>query len=110
MRYHLIMPGRGIPLVTGGFYHVFNRGVAKLPTFISQQDYYQAILGLNYYRFVKPPIKLSRFKKLSYKSKVQLLETLSVGENKFLYLLLKSKDWTVVTTISAFLQSSRFSL
>ena len=87
MRYHLIMPGRGIPLITGGFYHVFNRGVAKLPTFISQQDYYQAILGLNYYRFVKPPIKLSRFKKLSYKSKVQLLETLSVGENKFVDIL-----------------------
>lgn len=81
------MPGREIALVTDGYYHVFNRGVAKLPTFISEHDYHQAILGLNYYRFIKPPIKLSRFKKLSYKSKVQLLETLSVGENKFVDIL-----------------------
>jgi hypothetical protein len=34
----------------------------------------------------------------------------SVGEKSCWYLLLKRRDWTVVTTISALRQSSRFSL
>lgn len=76
------MAGREEPLITGEYYHVFNRGVAKLPTFISEHDYQQAMLGLNYYRFIKPPIKLSRFKRLNLQGKTELLAKMSQSENK----------------------------
>jgi len=65
------------PFANGEFYHIFNRGVARLPTFVTEHDYQQAMLGLNYYRFIKPPIKLSRFKRLNLQSKAELLDKLS---------------------------------
>jgi len=71
------MAGREEPFETGGYYHIFNRGVARLPTFVTEHDYQQAMLGLNYYRFIKPPIKLSRFKRLNLQSKAELLDKLS---------------------------------
>ena len=71
------MAGREEPFETGGYYHIFNRGVASLPTFGTEHDYQQAMLGLNYYRFIKPPIKLSRFKRLNLQSKAELLDKLS---------------------------------
>jgi putative transposase len=70
------MAGREEPLVTGEYYHVYNRGVAKLPTFIADQDYQQAMLDLNYYRFIKPPIKFSRFKRLNLQGKTELFAKL----------------------------------
>ncbi len=80
--YYYFVAGREIPLVTGEYYHVFNRGVAKLPTFVTKQDYQQAMLGLNYYRFVKPPIKLSRFKRLNTQSKAEFLSKMSGSGDK----------------------------
>ena len=76
------MAGREEPFVTGEYYHVFNRGVAKLPTFVSEHDYRQAMLGLNYYRFIKPPIKLSRFKRLNLQGKTELLAKMSQNEDR----------------------------
>ncbi len=76
------MAGREEPFETGGYYHVFNRGVAKLPTFVTEHDYQQAMLGMNYYRFIKPPIKLSRYKRLNIQSKVELLAKLSETGDK----------------------------
>lgn len=76
------MAGREEPLVTGEYYHIFNRGVAKLPTFLSDHDYQQAMLGLNYYRFIKPPIKLSRYKKLNLQGKAELLAKMSQDGDK----------------------------
>ena len=40
----------------------------------------------------------------------EMTKSKSVGENRVWYLLLNSSDCTVVTTISALRQSSRFSL
>lgn len=51
-----------VPLVTNEFYHVFNRGVARNPVFLSKYDYEQAMLAMTYYSFCEPPVKLSRFK------------------------------------------------
>lgn len=71
------MAGRNIPLATGEFYHVFNRGIALQPVFLNKRDYEQAILGLSYYRFAKPPFKLSRFKSLSLEKKNNVLDSLN---------------------------------
>lgn len=68
--------------MTGEYYHVFNRGVARQPTFISTSNYKQAILALNYYRYLKPPVKLSKFKKLSLAERQKILnQKIMAGEN-----------------------------
>ncbi|KKS90295.1 MAG: hypothetical protein UV66_C0005G0006 [Candidatus Woesebacteria bacterium GW2011_GWA1_43_12] len=59
------MASRMQPLVNGEYYHAFNRGVAKQPVFLTIQDYSQAMLSLDYYQFANPPLKLSRYKRLS---------------------------------------------
>src|SRR3989344_7750446 len=54
------MPGRKNPLVTDCFYHVFNRGVARGETFISDYEFRRAISTLNYYCHGEVPFCLSR--------------------------------------------------
>lgn len=116
--YHYLVAGREDLLVTGEYYHIFNRGVAKSPTFVSQHDYQQAMLGLNYYRFVKPPIKLSRYKRLSIRSKAELLAKLSGGgkrlvdiicfvfmPNHFHFLLKQAADNGISKYLSLFTNS-----
>lgn len=67
---------RDIPLVTGEFYHVYNRGTAKLPTFINDSDYKQAQLTATYYQFKELPVKLSRFKALDSNKRSEILESI----------------------------------
>lgn len=55
------MATRATPLVTGNIYHVYNRGVARQPTFFAKRDYERIMLTLRYYRLRKPPRKLSYF-------------------------------------------------
>ena len=59
------MSGRRTPLVNEEHYHIFNRGVARQPTFLNKNDYKQALLTLSYYRFTSPLVRLSRFKEFS---------------------------------------------
>ncbi|MBI4990830.1 transposase [Candidatus Gottesmanbacteria bacterium] len=73
------MAGRYLPLATGEYYHVYNRGVARQPIFLSKGDYEQMLLTLTYYRFRKPPVRLSRFKELSKDNQKNFLVEL---ENK----------------------------
>ncbi len=71
------MASRITPLVTNEYYHVFNRGVARQPIFSSRHDYQQALLAIEYYRFSKPTIKLSRFKTLARNEKEKLMSSLN---------------------------------
>lgn len=59
------MPGRPTPLVTGEIYHVFNRGIDHRPTFTTRGELGRAIDVITYYRFVSPPMRLSKFLKVS---------------------------------------------
>lgn len=59
-----VVPARKVPLVTGQFYHIFNRGVAKQPVFLDKRDYGKFLLTLSYYRFVKPPARLSFYTRI----------------------------------------------
>jgi putative transposase len=68
------MSQRKTPLATGEYYHIFNRGVACLPTFLTKADYWQAITSFSYYKNVKPFMKFSRFKDLSFDEKDSVLE------------------------------------
>lgn len=68
------MSQRKTPLATGEYYHIFNRGVACLPTFLTKSDYRQAITSFSYYKDVKPFMKFSRFKDLSFDEKDSVLK------------------------------------
>lgn len=108
---------RPTPLVNGEFYHIFNRGVARMPMFLSKIDYKQAIQTLSYYRFTKPPIALSRFKELPVKEKENFLSSLQSTErlvdivsfvfmpNHFHFLLKQHKDNGISKFISQFTNS-----
>lgn len=61
---------------------MYNRGVARQPIFLSKRDYEQMILTLSYYRFNRPPIKLSRFKELSKEDQKSSLAKLANNNNE----------------------------
>lgn len=112
------MPGRPFPLVTGEFYHVYNRGIANQPTFLNKWVYKQAMLGLSYYRFATPPVKLSKFKELSGQERARLFAELELKgvrlvnivsfvlmPNHFHLLLKQNTDGGVSTFLSRFTNS-----
>src|SRR5579885_1222389 len=53
------MPYRTVPLTTNEIYHIFNRGVAKLPIFYDKKDYTRFLKTLHYYQFKGPKPALS---------------------------------------------------
>lgn len=58
------MPYRKIPIVAGEVYHVFNRGIAKLPIFKFDRDYQRAIEVIDFYRHDNLPFRFSHFNRL----------------------------------------------
>lgn len=110
--YYQFMPYRITPLVNEEFYHVYNRGVAKLPTYFSKNDYGRFMLCLSYYRFKNVPSKLSKLLQIEKQEREKILIDLESTEkiveiiafclmpNHF-HLLLKQ---TANTGISTFLK------
>lgn len=108
---------RRTPLVNGEFYHVFNRGVARAPTFISRAEYKQAMLTLSYYRYAEPPVSLARFKEISQEERQQLLASLQKADklveivafvlmpNHFHFLLKQNQDKGISKFASQFTNS-----
>ncbi|MBI5358552.1 transposase [Candidatus Amesbacteria bacterium] len=112
------MAMRQTPLVSGGYYHIFNRGVAKMPIFTTISDYTRALQTIEYYRFTNPPLKLSKYKDLSIEQKSRinleldykkdcLVDILSFVfmPNHFHFLLKQSTDWGVSKFVGQFSNS-----
>lgn len=73
------MPYRTTPLVNGEVYHLFNRGVAKLPIFTNKKDYKRFLETIYYYQFQGPKPKfsqLNRFKNLKLEQNKKIVEVL----------------------------------
>ncbi len=70
------MPGRITPLVSGEIYHVFNRGANRQPTFTNKREYKRAEITISFYRFLKPPMSLSKFSKLEQIKQNEILDLL----------------------------------
>lgn len=75
------MPHRQTPLISGNFYHIFNRGINRQPVFNTKSEYLRAIFTLKYYQF-SSPIKLSYLLTKSNTSRQELLKSLSVSFSK----------------------------
>lgn len=71
------MPYRTTVLATGEIYHVFNRGVAKMPIFNNKHDYNRLLETLYYYQFQGPKpqfSQLSRFKDFNFEKNKKIIE------------------------------------
>ncbi len=71
------MPYRTTPLVTDQIYHIFNRGVAKLPIFTNRRDYNRLLEAIYYYQFQGPKPQFSqlrRFKNLNFEKNKKIVE------------------------------------
>lgn len=91
-----LMPSRMVPLVNDEYYHVFNRGVNKLPIFNSVADYRRFIRSLKYYQIEGPKPRLSLFTptttKLDLSKKIVEVVCFCLMPNHFHILIKQIKD------------------
>lgn len=76
------MPARTIPLVTGEYYHVFNRGVAYQPIFKNKRDYQRFLLAFHYYQFENIPIRLSKFLQIKEEDRENIFRDIRFLNNR----------------------------
>ena len=81
------MPGRLTPLVNDQIYHVFNRGIDHRPTFTDRSELTRGIIVIDFYRFVKPPIRLSKFLKLSNEERERVIKEIKSRDDKLIDIL-----------------------
>jgi len=75
------MPGRNIPLISGEFYHVFNRGISDQLVFFSRRDYDRFFQSILYYQHYDTPISYSKFMKISRIQRTLIFEDLLKRNN-----------------------------
>lgn len=75
-----LMPSRLVPLVDGQIYHIFNRGVAQQPMFITKRDCERFLKTLWFYHFFRPPVRFSTFNNLSQELKSGIEKRLSLSK------------------------------
>lgn len=68
------MPTRNVPLVSGQYYHIFNRGIDRRTTFSGISDYERALTSIWFYRISTTPFSLSRFFSLKADDKKAFLK------------------------------------
>ena len=74
------MAGRQLVFADGEYYQIFNRGIARQPTFFSKRDYERFLLTLSYYRFLDVPGKLSRYLSLPQDTRLQIMRSLEKSQ------------------------------
>jgi putative transposase len=82
------MPARITPLITGQFYHIFNRGINKQPIFLGTKDYNHALEAFKFYSFVSPTkLRFSKFLFLSEKERIKFWERLERENRKLIEMI-----------------------
>ncbi len=71
------MPARAVPLVNNQFYHVYNRGINKQQIFRGIKDYQRAIELINFYQYLNPPLRYSKYQLLSIDRKQEFWKILT---------------------------------
>ncbi len=70
------MPRKIVPLITGDYYHIFNRGTDKRDIFLNKGDYLRFYLNLQYFNVEEPVVHFDAAK-TAYKNsevKIKLVE------------------------------------
>lgn len=104
------MPYRKIPFVNGEIYHIYNRGVAKLPIFSEKRDYDRFLSTIYYYSYQDPKPQFSqvkRFKDFQIEENPQIIEILCycLMPNHYHFLIRQLEDGGVPEFISKFTNS-----
>lgn len=101
------MPGRITPLVTGEFYHIFNRGSEKRDIFTQSRDYSRFQKTFYYYHFLGRKPSFSKFAKSQLSSfepnpnkKLVDIICYCLMPNHFHFLIKQLKDNGISTFIS----------
>ena len=108
---------RKIIFANNEYYHIFNRGVEKRPTFTTKYEYVRARDSLNFYRFGELPIRYSKFLNLGRDKKAQFLHALNTDQlqieiiayclmrNHFHFLLKQIKEHGIVKFMAKYTNS-----
>jgi putative transposase len=111
------MPYRRTPLVSGEYYHVFNRSIDRISIFNTTRDYQRAYETIWYYRYNKLPLSLSHYKRLDREKKFSYLSVLKhspilvdiiaycIMPNHIHFLLRQKHDLGISTFLKHFQQS-----
>ena len=98
------MPARTVPFVNGEYYHVFNRGVAKMPIFNNFYDYKRFSKTMLYYSIEGPKPRFSVFTPtttiLNPSRKIIDFICYSLMPNHFHFLLRQAKEGGITEFIS----------
>ena len=90
------MPSRSVPFVNEEYYHIFNRGVAKMPIFNNAFDYKHFINTFLYYQVEGPKPRFSFFRKkpIALKNNVKIVDIICycLMPNHFHFLLRQKKE------------------
>ena len=78
------MPTRREPFVSDQIYHICNRGIDHKPTFTKIREYKRANQIIKYYRYVSPPVRLSKFLLLSNDLQKQIMLNLQKSDNRII--------------------------
>lgn len=70
------MPYRKIVLANNEIYHVVNRSIAQIPIFKGIRDYQRTLEVIDFYRYIKPSLSFSHYKRLPKKEKQIFYENL----------------------------------
>lgn len=103
------MPSRIVPLATGECYHIFNRGVNKLPFFNSVYDYKRFMRSMLYYQTEGPKPSFSLFspmnQELNRNKKIVDIICYCLMPNHFHFLLRQVKDKGITEFLGKFSNS-----
>lgn len=98
------MPSRLIPLASGYYYHIFNRGVAKSPIFFDAKSYKRFIDCMVYYQIENPKPRFSLFKPkihtLNESQKIVDIISYCLMPNHFHILLYQQRDGGITEFLS----------
>lgn len=70
------MPYRKTIFATNEIYHVVNRSIAQIPIFKETRDCQRALEVIDFYRYIKPPLSFSHYKRLPKEDKEKFIESL----------------------------------
>lgn len=70
---------RKLVFINNGFYHVFNRGLDKRPTFTNTWELNRALELMEFYQYKNTNIKFSRYKKLTSDKRLETWTKISKG-------------------------------
>lgn len=96
------MPGRNVPLISGEYYHIYNRGSEKRNIFTQPRDYARLLKTIFYYQFIGPRPSFSKFSKsqitpLKPLSKEKIIELICycLMPNHFHFLIRQLKEYGI---------------